>query len=68
MQQQQMSIDLKQAENVGCEECGHLYFTPVAMMKKLSALVSPTGQELKFPVQCFQCVECGHVLEPPTPQ
>ena len=51
MQQQQMSIDLKQAENVGCEECGHLYFTPVAMMKRLSALVSPTGQELKVPVQ-----------------
>jgi len=65
--QQQMNIDLSQAENVGCEECGNLYFTPVALMKRLSALVSPTGQELKFPVQCFQCNECNHVLEPPAP-
>tara|TARA_R110002110_G_scaffold242958_1_gene459351 strand:- start:1191 stop:1397 length:207 start_codon:yes stop_codon:yes gene_type:complete len=65
--QQQMNIDLSQAENVGCEKCGHEYFVPVAMMKKLSALLSPTGQELTFPVQCFQCVECKHVVEPPNP-
>tara|TARA_R100000988_G_C3986852_1_gene160275 strand:- start:80 stop:292 length:213 start_codon:yes stop_codon:yes gene_type:complete len=67
MQQQQVNIDISQAEDMGCEKCGHLYFAPVAMMKKLSALLSPTGQELKFPVQCFQCTKCGHVLEPTAP-
>ena len=67
--QQQVNIDINKAEDIGCEKCGHLYFSPVAMMKKLSALLSPTGQELKFPVQCFQCNESAHVLEPiaPTP-
>ena len=38
--QQQVNIDLSQAENVGCEKCGHEYFVPVAMMKKLSAIKS----------------------------
>ena len=66
--QPQVNIDLTKAESVGCEQCGHLYFSSIAMMKRISALVSPTGQELKFPVQCFQCNECSHVLEPPTPE
>ena len=66
--QHQINVDLKQAEDVGCEKCEGLYFTPVIMVKRLSALISPTGQELKFPVQCFQCKECGHILEPPEAQ
>ena len=65
--QQQLNIDISQAESIGCEECGHLYFSQSVMIKKLSALLSPTGLELKFPVQCFQCKECQHVLEPPGP-
>jgi hypothetical protein len=65
MQQQQMNIDMNQAEDVGCPECDGLYFSPIAMIKKISAIVSPTGKELKFPVQCFQCNGCQHVLEPP---
>ena len=68
MQQQQMNIDLSKAEDIGCEKCGHLYFSSIAMMKRISALISPNGQELKFPVQCFQCNECKHVIEPPAPE
>ena len=63
--QQQVNIDLSKAEDVGCEKCENLYFTTVIIMKKLSALISPTGQELNVPVQCLQCNECGHVLKPP---
>tara|TARA_R110000824_G_scaffold67377_2_gene174443 strand:+ start:2517 stop:2729 length:213 start_codon:yes stop_codon:yes gene_type:complete len=63
--QQQMNIDVSQAEDIGCEGCGHLYFSQTIMIKKLSALLSPTGQEIKFPVQCFQCRECSQIFEPP---
>ena len=63
---QQLNIDITKADDIGCEKCET--FTPVIMVKRLSALISPTGQEIKFPVQCFQCKECGHILEPPEQQ
>jgi hypothetical protein len=66
--QQQMNIDLSKAEDVGCEKCENLYFSPVILIKKLSAIISPTGQEVKVPVQCFQCTKCNHILEPPVPE
>ena len=60
-QKQQMNIDIKDAEDIKCEECKNVYFTPVVMIKKLSALISPTGQEIMAPVQLFQCSVCSHV-------
>tara|TARA_R110000824_G_scaffold3614_4_gene17089 strand:+ start:807 stop:1016 length:210 start_codon:yes stop_codon:yes gene_type:complete len=61
--QQQIRVNLKDAEDVKCDECDNLYFTPAVMIKKLSALVSPTGQETMMPLQLFQCNKCGHVNE-----
>jgi len=61
---QQMNIDLKNATDVGCEKCENLYFIPVVMIKKISALLSPTGEELKVPIQAFQCTSCKHVEAP----
>ena len=29
----------------------------------MSALVSPTGQEVIAPVQVFNCGNCGHMLD-----
>ena len=31
------------------------------MLKKLSSLVSPNGQEAIIPVGVFACESCGHV-------
>ncbi len=62
--QQEMNVDLSQATDVGCEKCGNLWFTPVVMIKKLSALLSPTGQEVKIPIQGFQCTSCREVETP----
>ena len=33
------------------------------MIKKLSALVSPTGKEIIAPVQVFNCGNCGEMLD-----
>ena len=30
-------------------------------MRKLSALLSPTGQETMIPIQVFACAKCGHI-------
>ena len=31
------------------------------MLKKLSAIISPTGQEALIPVAAFACEACGHI-------
>ncbi len=60
---QSIKVDLSATENITCDECeGHLY-TPVFVIKKLSALLSPTGDERLVPIQTFQCTACGHVNE-----
>lgn len=61
---QQLNIDIEKAEDVGCKECGNLYFSPVLMIKRLSALLSPTGKELKFPVHALQCIKCQEIEVP----
>jgi hypothetical protein len=30
-------------------------------MRKLSALLSPAGQESMIPIQVFVCAKCGHI-------
>ena len=60
-QTQNININLKDAEDIKCDECDNNYFVPTFMIKKISALMSPTGQEILAPVQLFQCSKCGHV-------
>ena len=55
------NIDLSSATDVDCEECGKKTFREVAMMKRVSALVSPTGKEVLVPVGTFACASCGHI-------
>jgi hypothetical protein len=62
-QQQQLRVSLKDAEDVKCDECQSIYFSAVAAIKRLSALMSPSGKEVMVPVQTFQCVNCGYVNE-----
>jgi hypothetical protein len=62
--QPQLSIAaLQSAKDLLCEaeECGHNMFIPVFIIKHISALMSPTGQEINAPVQTFACAKCGHV-------
>ena len=57
----QIQVDLKQTTEVVCESCGNDTFTQVYHMRKLSALLSPTGQETMIPIQVFACAKCGHI-------
>ena len=60
---QNINIDLNSVDNVQCEECKNETFTPVFVIKHLSALMSPSGQETMIPIQLFKCSKCGHVNE-----
>ena len=55
------NIDLTHAKDITCEECGGVGVRQTMMLKKLSRLVSPTGQEAIIPVGVFACDSCGHV-------
>ena len=55
------NIDLTHAKTLECEECGCKGFKQTLMLKKLSALLSPTGQEAMIPVAAFACEKCSHI-------
>ena len=67
MQQQQQqtpdlsNIDLTHAKDIVCDDCGNKGFKQTMMLKRLSALVSPNGQEAIIPVMAFACDKCGHI-------
>ena len=60
-QVQQPQLDLSQATDLECDECEHKLFKQSYMVKKVSALISPTGEEIVVPIQVFSCESCGHI-------
>jgi len=56
-----VNVDLSTADDVVCDNCGNYTFLPVMMMKRLSAIISPTGQEAIIPMQVFSCNACGWI-------
>ena len=55
------NIDLTHAKTLECEECGCKGFKQTLMLKRLSALLSPNGQESMIPVAVFACEKCSHI-------
>ena len=62
-QQPQMNVDFNQTTPLSCDKCQHETFTQVFYIRKLSALLSPAGEESLIPVPTFACANCGHVNE-----
>ena len=60
-QKQQVKVDLSQAETMKCEYCGNYVFIKGTVLKRLSPLVSPTGQEAIVPIEIYSCGNCGKV-------
>ena len=58
----QVQVDLKDAETMTCQQCDNKIFIQGYVIKKLSAIVSPTGQEVIAPIQVFNCGSCGELL------
>ena len=58
---EQIQVDLKNATPKACE-CGCKYFIPVVMLYTVSALVSPTGQEMMAQQPVLVCLECKKPL------
>ena len=56
-----LKVDLSQTTAISCESCGNDTFIQVYKMRKLSALLSPTGKPTMIPIQVFACHKCGHI-------
>ena len=63
MDQLQQSIDMSKATSIKCEKCEGSTFKQTLLISKMSALVSPNGQETIIPTAVFDCEKCGHVNE-----
>jgi hypothetical protein len=55
--QMQEQIDFSKTS----ENCGGKTFKQTLLMRKMSALVAPNGQETIIPMAVFACEKCGHV-------
>lgn len=56
-----IQIDISQVDNIKCEECDGDHFVPIFIIKRISALMSPSGKETLAPIQVFKCDSCNHV-------
>ena len=59
--QMQEQIDITKTTPITCETCENSTFKQTLLLRKMSALVSPNGQETIIPMQVFACEKCGHV-------
>lgn len=57
-------IDLSKGESVVCYNCGCPYFKNVTRMYRISAIISPTGEEGFIPQPTMICNHCSAVLDP----
>jgi uncharacterized Zn finger protein len=61
MQENKLNIDISKAQDVTCENCGNYTFEEVVLMKRISAILSPTGKEAIVPIPTFACNACGFI-------
>ena len=54
---------VENAQTITCDECNGHVFISVAIIKRISPLMSPTGEEIIMPIQTYQCASCKHLNE-----
>ncbi len=51
---------IKNQKTLTCD-CGGMIFQSATIIKKISPIISPTGQEEMFPLEVVICTKCGKV-------
>lgn len=57
----EMKINPTELDDVKCDECGNFTFVKVVLMKRMPALISPTGVEAFMPMDVYCCNSCGYI-------
>ena len=55
------TVDLSKADTLQCEECDNYLFITSYVIKRVSAILSPSGQEGLVPIQVYSCGNRGTV-------
>ena len=59
--QMEEQIDFSKTTEICCENCEGKTFKQTLLMRRMSPLASPSGQEMIIPMAVFACEKCGHV-------
>ncbi len=58
---EKLKINPSDLTSVTCESCQNDTFEEAYFLKRVSALISPDGQEKFVPVPTFKCTKCSHI-------
>ena len=61
-------IHLEDTESIKWDDCGNYSFIKSYFIRRISPIVSPTGQEAMIPIEVFSCGNCGKVPESMMPK
>jgi DNA-directed RNA polymerase subunit RPC12/RpoP len=62
-QPQQPKIDLSQAKEITCQNCGGTIFINGNKFLKIPKISAGTSQDVLIPVEVFLCGDCGELCE-----
>ena len=57
----QKQIKMEDTESLICYACGNYTFIKSYFIRRVSPLMSPSGQEAMIPIEVFACGNCGKV-------
>ena len=57
----QKQIKMEDTESLICDACGNYTFIKSYFIRRVSPLMSPSGQEAMIPIEVFACGNCGAV-------
>jgi len=58
-----VNININDTDIVKCNGCECTEFVEVHQIRRVSPVISPTGQETFIPIKMFQCSKCQHINE-----
>lgn len=59
--EQQLNIGINETTAVVCEECNHTFFEQALHIRRVSGILTGTGQPSFMPIPVFSCKKCGHI-------
>ena len=64
----QKQVNIEDTESLVCDACGNYTFIKSYFIRRVSPLMSPSGQEAMIPIEVFACGNCGKVPDKMMPK
>ena len=64
----QVNINPGDLQTLACNNCSSEKFDQVFIIKKVSAIISPTGKQILLPIPVFECIKCHTICEDMFPE